>query len=211
MRYVASLLFGAIIGAALFYLMQHLAAPPKHAAAGTTIEIKAPVAILGEQPAAHKTRIEHQQLPSQPKPAPTSPRPPASQAPNVPVHLVPVNFTPPTDGGVTGLPTPPQGTPSGSGMPGIGMTDGGASPTLTIAPNYPPIAERDGIEGWVQVEFTVGVDGGVHDVHVVQSQPHGVFDAAAVNAIAKWQFKPAYSGGHAVPRRLTQVIDFRIH
>lgn len=212
MRYAASLIVGVVIGAALFYLMQHLVAPPKHATAGTTVEIRAPVALLGEQPAAHKKRIEHTKLPEQPKPAPKSPRPAAPKTPTVPVHLVPVKLSPPTQGATTRLPTLPQGTQRGTGVPGIetGVTDGAASPTLTIAPNYPPRAEREGIEGWVQVEFTVGVDGSVHDVQVVTSKPHGMFDAAAIRAVQRWEFKPAYANGHPVEQRFTQTISFKL-
>jgi outer membrane biosynthesis protein TonB len=40
-----------------------------------------------------------------------------------------------------------------------------------VAPKYPRSAERRNISGWVEVVFTVALDGSVKDVQVINSQP----------------------------------------
>ena len=58
-----------------------------------------------------------------------------------------------------------------------------------VAPEYPRGAERRKIEGFVVVEFTVQPDGSVNDVAVVNAEPAGVFDSAAVKAVGRWKYK----------------------
>lgn len=67
-----------------------------------------------------------------------------------------------------------------------------AEPALikAVPPSYPRAAERRDIEGMVRVSIDVGADGSVVGVTVIQSQPAGVFDSAATNAVRRWQFEP---------------------
>ena len=53
-----------------------------------------------------------------------------------------------------------------------------------VEPVYPPQAMRDRVEGWVLLEFTITENGSVRDIVVIDSQPGGVFDAAAAEALA---------------------------
>lgn len=57
-----------------------------------------------------------------------------------------------------------------------------------VPPRYPPGAYHRGVEGWVCVAFTVGVDGQVEQERVVESAPPRVFDASALASIRRWQF-----------------------
>lgn len=57
-----------------------------------------------------------------------------------------------------------------------------------VPPRYPPRAYRRGMEGWVCVAFTVGVDGQVEQERVVEASPPRVFDASALASIRRWQF-----------------------
>lgn len=57
-------------------------------------------------------------------------------------------------------------------------------------PAYPEVARAQGIEGYVELEYDVSVDGRVEDVQVVAAEPEGVFEDAAVEAIRKWRYKP---------------------
>src|SRR5690606_21073129 len=50
-----------------------------------------------------------------------------------------------------------------------------------VPPAYPREAERAGIEGWVDVEFTVASDGRTQDFVVRDAQPKDVFDKAAID------------------------------
>jgi periplasmic protein TonB len=56
-------------------------------------------------------------------------------------------------------------------------------------PVYPRGALARGIEGWVLVGFTVDPNGKVTSPKVVEATPPGVFDAAALAAVTKWQYK----------------------
>ena len=62
-------------------------------------------------------------------------------------------------------------------------------------PTYPRNAIRLGREGYVIVVFDVDTDGAVLDPYVIESEPTGVFERAAIKAVRKWLFAPpSYSG-----------------
>ena len=75
------------------------------------------------------------------------------------------------------------------------------SRTKYVAPRYPRAAQRRGESGWVDIVFTVTLDGSVRDVVVRNSQPDGVFDNAAIRAVEKWTFEPVIEDGTAVEKR----------
>jgi protein TonB len=54
-------------------------------------------------------------------------------------------------------------------------------------PKYPSSAK--GVEGWVRVEFYVTPEGRTERVRVLASEPAGVFDAAAVEAMENARFE----------------------
>jgi periplasmic protein TonB len=64
-----------------------------------------------------------------------------------------------------------------------------------IQVEYPPDALRKNVEGWVELEYVVASDGKVASITVVDSNPTGVFDAAAVRALSRVRYKPALQGG----------------
>jgi protein TonB len=77
-------------------------------------------------------------------------------------------------------------------------------------PQYPYRAQRRGIEGWVKVSLLITEQGTVQDVVVVEAEPEGVFDNAAVRAVSKWKFKPRIERGKAVAVRAEQVVTFKL-
>ena len=81
---------------------------------------------------------------------------------------------------------------------------------LRVPPKYPARAASRHIEGWVTVEFTVQTDGSVDDAVVVNSEPEGVFDEAALTAIGKWQFKEKIVNGVAVTQCAVQKLQFKL-
>jgi protein TonB len=83
-------------------------------------------------------------------------------------------------------------------------------PLATPGPNYPPEAFRARVEGWVEVEFTVTERGTTHDVEVVAAQPRGVFDAAAIAAVAEWKYRPRVVNGAAVAQRSSVTLRFNV-
>lgn len=68
--------------------------------------------------------------------------------------------------------------------------DGEYLPIAKVQPIYPKRALSRGIEGWVIVEFVVTVTGAVRDVFVVEAEPPGIFDRAAIQAAEKFKYKP---------------------
>ena len=79
-------------------------------------------------------------------------------------------------------------------------------PLVRINPDYPPRALSRGLEGWVQVQFTITATGTVRDPVVVNAEPRNIFDDAALKAIARWRYNPKVEGGVAVERIGVQTI-----
>lgn len=75
-------------------------------------------------------------------------------------------------------------------------------------PKYPSEARSAGTTGFVEVEFTVKVDGNIGDVRVTRAEPAGVFDAAAIDAVERWRFQPVQRNGEAVAQRARLRIRF---
>jgi TonB family protein len=84
------------------------------------------------------------------------------------------------------------------------------APTLlsTSVPKYPWRARTRGIEGFVELAFSLDRKGNVVDVEVVDSLPEGIFDRAATKALKQWKFD-ALSASRK-PQRLVQKFDFNL-
>lgn len=87
-----------------------------------------------------------------------------------------------------------------------GGIDHDAEPVVRIRPTYPPSAAARGIEGWVQVQFSVAASGEVFDVSVVGASPEGVFEKATVAAVKRWRYDPKIVEGVAVERIGLQTV-----
>ncbi len=73
-------------------------------------------------------------------------------------------------------------------------------PLVRIEPEYPPRAKQRGIEGYVDLEFTIGPSGNVQDPKVIGANPIAVFDQAALRAVRRWRYNPKLEEGKAVSR-----------
>lgn len=94
---------------------------------------------------------------------------------------------------------------------GIGVSDGEYLPIVKVAPVYPQRAAQRGLEGYVIVEFTVTRTGTTRDISVVESS-NSVFDRAAVDAAAKFKYRPRVIDGEPVEvpgvrNRITFVLE----
>lgn len=98
----------------------------------------------------------------------------------------------------------PVAEPAPSNEP---VSVGQVAPTSRVNPSYPSRAQRRGMEGFVEVEFVIRRDGSVDNgtIRVTRAQPRRVFDDAALEAIARWQFEPSQQ-----LRRATQRIEFQL-
>lgn len=74
-----------------------------------------------------------------------------------------------------------------------------------VEPRFPTQAVREGIDqGSVTIKFTVETDGSVSNPTVTDAKPRrGIFDDAALRAVAKWKFKPL-----PAPRDTSVTVDF---
>jgi protein TonB len=67
-----------------------------------------------------------------------------------------------------------------------------------IVKRVTPVAPADiprKAKGYVVVRFSIGADGRVGDRAVVESQPQGMFDSAAQDAVRKWIYEPRKENG----------------
>ena len=83
------------------------------------------------------------------------------------------------------------------------VSDGAATRIISVEPDYPPAAAAAGIEGFVDVRFSVSPSGTVIAPQVVAAEPAGVFDAAALAAVSRWRYtQPAETESPVVTERI---------
>ena len=82
-----------------------------------------------------------------------------------------------------------------------------------VEPRYPARAAARGIEGWVQVKFTIMADGTVDpfSIEITDADPWGMFNSAAIRAIEKFRYEPRVVDGVAVEMSNFQhVVRFEL-
>ena len=82
--------------------------------------------------------------------------------------------------------------------------------TRYVAPKYPRSAQRRGLSGWVDVMFTVDIDGTVTDIEIRDSNPGDTFVKSATNAVEDWEFEPVIENGVAIQKRAAVRMLFAI-
>jgi len=93
----------------------------------------------------------------------------------------------------------------------INRPTGGATPIVRINPKYPTSAARDGIEGWVQLSFSISPTGEVIDPVVTNAEPKRTFDREAIRAIKRWKYRPKVIEGVAqLQTGQTVQLDFKL-
>lgn len=80
--------------------------------------------------------------------------------------------------------------------------------THTITPAWPESAA--GAEGWVLLRFTVLPNGTVADVEVKESNPAGVFEVSAVEALRQWKFEPVERDGKKIAQRAEIRMNYAL-
>lgn len=73
---------------------------------------------------------------------------------------------------------------------------------------YPARAKAQGVTGHVVLSVLIGPTGRVEQVRVLESQPAGVFDDAAVAGVQSWRFEPASYRGENVRVWARQRVRF---
>jgi protein TonB len=79
-------------------------------------------------------------------------------------------------------------------------SDSDVVPIVRVNPQYPLRAAERGVEGWVEVQFTISKTGTVKDPVVLNAQPQNIFNREALRAIRKWKYNPKIEDGEPVER-----------
>ena len=135
-----------------------------------------------------------------PKPPETPPEVPPQQVEDVSIDGPSINIAAPTVSGNTGI----------GGPAAMNVAEGDYLPIVRVAPVYPARALSRGLEGYVDLSFTVTSAGTVIDP-VVDFSTSSLFERAAIRAVLKFKYKPRVVDGVAVnvPNVKTR-ISFKI-
>ena len=103
----------------------------------------------------------------------------------------------------------PRPQPAGFVLVYAGTMPGVTPPVVReqTQPTYPAQAFRDGLQGMVSVDVTVGTDGHVRDAMVTQSAGPAL-DAAVIASVSSWFFTPGRFNGVEVPVRVSITNSF---
>jgi outer membrane biosynthesis protein TonB len=146
-------------------------------------------------------------------PPPPPAAPPSLGRPNLPTLDVPTlaldptpigNITVPVALGASGLSLGKAGSFGGFGAGGNGTGGGGGGgggggagwkgkplvPLSTARPQMPDWACKQKLNGWVEATFIVMPNGHTQNIRIVDADPKGVFEAAAVESISNWLYEP---------------------
>ena len=88
---------------------------------------------------------------------------------------------------------------------GAGGGDTDVVPLVRVDPEYPPRAKQRRIEGWVDIEFTIGPAGTIQNAKIIGANPRAVFEQAALRAVRRWRYSPKVVDGKAVAQPGVQV------
>ena len=200
LRLLLSLAAGLLVALALFWLMQWMIAPGDDMAERPpgpgAIEFSR--AERDERPQTReRVPPEEPEMPEQPESLPELEQPREPEMPRPDMALAELDLSALGAGPSLGV---------GDGL----LWAGEATPMVRIEPQYPRRALSAGIEGHVELEFTIDRDGSVIDVTVVEAEPPGVFDTEAVRALNRWRFRPHVVDGEPRQRRARQTIHFTL-
>ena len=204
LRYLSALILGVLISLGLFFLMQSLIdSGEQNTNASSEGQIMEFIRIREDETLSIKDRRK----PQKPKPPKEPPPPP---------KLIVEKQVKPTMNRIKieipniDLPSLAGGGPFLGNWAGNPLAEGDVLPIVRIDPQWPREALVEGIEGYVVVEVTIGADGSVKDVRVIQSEPRRMFDRNVIRAVLKWKFKPRIINGVPVERKAIQMLEFTL-
>ena len=199
-RILIALVLSLGITLALFYVMQSL--------------IKSGGSALTEPPRGSVldfVRVKKEEAAQKKERKPRKPPPPKEPPPEMNQPQLDASSPNSEGGGMNFTADAVADVALGSGL-GLESGDGEYLPIVKVAPVYPRRALQRGIEGYVIVEFTVTVQGSVKEPFVVEANPEGIFERAALEAVSKFKYKPRVVNNEpaevaGVQNRITFEID----
>jgi protein TonB len=151
------------------------------------------VTVLPRTPGLPVGLVPREDEPLRTRPDRTLEKPPKVIAPPA------VQINPEFEGGAAEIFEPRFTAPPRTGPLIAAQPDGDMIPIMRVPPEFPQRMLSRGISGWVLVEFTVDSLGRVVSPTVVDAQPANGFQRAALDAIARYKFKPRIVDGQSVP------------
>ncbi|MEM7764310.1 MAG: TonB family protein [Pseudomonadota bacterium] len=184
MRYLIGLVSGAVVTSFLLFLMNFL--------------IESGEQVL-QDPRDRQmldfVRVPPQEVVNREERKPEKPQKPETPPPDVPPPPMD-NVNP--DVATIGVRAPTVSTGTDIAGPGsLSYSDGEYLPIVRVAPVYPNRALSRGLEGYVDMMFTVTTSGTVKDPTVTYSTS-SLFNRAATNAVLKFKYKPRVVDGQPV-------------
>ena len=206
MRFAVSTTLGIIVAILLFWLMDTLISGSGNVERSRDSAVRLDFIKVDQE---ELEQVKKREPPPEPEPPKKPPPPPKMTVdnPDQPPRDMPQIDMPRISLGLTSGSGPYLGNWS-AGDPGA---EGDVIPIVRIEPQFPREALLKGINGWVELEFTIEPDGSVSDPKVVDSQPRRIFDRNALRAIYKWKFKPRIVDGKPIARRARQRMDFTLN
>jgi len=87
----------------------------------------------------------------------------------------------------------------------------GFLPIEMVTPEYPAAALQKGIEGWVQVEFTIDANGTIIQPTIIGHSPSRIFDRSVLTALKKSRYRPqSLNGEPVVVQGVTELFRFTL-
>jgi len=196
-RYAFSIVIGVVVTMSLLFLMQVLIATGKQALTKPRDRAKLEFVRVKRNEALNTEDFTPEKPP---KPPETPPETPPQDMDNIDPSAPTINVAPPT-----------VSTDASIGGPGgMNIAEGDYLPIVRVAPVYPARALSRGLEGYVDMSFTVTTTGTVRDPMVLFSTS-SLFERAAMRAVLKFKYKPRVVDG--VPVDVPNVktrITFKI-
>lgn len=196
-RYIFSIVVGSVITLSLIFVMHLLI---EHAEDAVTKERTKHQLDFVRVRRNETLNTEDFTPEKPPKPPETPPEVPPQDMDSVDPSAPTVNVPPPTV----------ESSVEVGGPGGMNVAEGDYLPIVRVAPVYPARALSRGIEGYVDMGFTVTTTGTVKDP-VVLFSTSSLFDRAAERAVLKFKYKPRVVDG--VPVDVPNVktrITFKI-
>ena len=180
-RYIISIVVGAIVTTSLLFIMQLLIVTGKQALTDPRERHKLEFVRVKRN---ENLNVEDIVPEKPPKPPETPPETPPQDLDNINPDAPKISIAPPEV----------QSTGDIGGPGGMNIAEGDYLPIVRVAPVYPARALSRGLEGFVDLSFTVTTAGTVRDPVVLQSTSK-LFERAAIRAVLKFKYKPRVVDG----------------
>ena len=180
-RYAFSVAIGVVVTLSLLFVMQLLIASGKTALTKPRDRTKLEFVRVKRNEALNTADFTPEKPP---KPPETPPETPPQDMDNMDPNAPTINIAPPA-----------VATGTDIGGPGsMNIAEGDYLPIVRVAPVYPARALSRGLEGYVDMSFTVTQAGTVRDPIVLFSTS-SLFERAALRAVLKFKYKPRVVDG----------------